>query len=173
MQEEDYNENAENTDEKLDGWQQTGKYTPNYTETVDPDLIKHQLHLDDNLKEILSQLNMMGASIELKKAIIMELKSVVNRNTFLSNYDEESVMICSQMSHQAIVDALFEYGDNLSISQKSVVWNSVGNFIFSSFRRPMNQGERGFLSRTVETKHIMQTKQAEERKFTLGKLFRR
>jgi len=158
--------------EQEDNVEATGSYTPAFQDIVSPDVIKFQLTFESEIGIIMARLSTMKASKELMDQVMLILSSVVNRNVYLSNYDEARVNIAAEDAQQTVNDALFEYGSNLKVSDTTAILNACVNLIESSLRRPLNQGERQFLGKTTESKHVVQQKAEEKKSLTLGGLFK-
>jgi|ETNvirnome_2_300_1030623.scaffolds.fasta_scaffold00142_40 hypothetical protein len=152
---------------------ETNSFSQGFNDMADSDLIRFQLDLGPEIGNIIEQLNMFEANDELKKQIIIVLKSVVNRNVYLSNYDQATMNISAEDAEQVLNDALFEYGTDLTFSQRGSILNACVNLVESSLRRPLNQGERGFLGKTTESKQIVQHRANENKGFTLSGMFGR
>jgi|ETNvirnome_2_300_1030623.scaffolds.fasta_scaffold33157_2 hypothetical protein len=148
-----------------------GVTTANYQESVDPNLVVYQLNIDELTQSILSKLKKFEVEEGLQDEIMTVIEMVANRNTYLSNLSEAEVLANSHELHQSIVDALFQYGSNLEVSQKNILMASIGNLIFTSLKRPFNQGERVFLSKTSEFRQIVQPRQSKGG--LLGGLFKK
>ncbi|MBU1067101.1 hypothetical protein KKE60_04910 [Patescibacteria group bacterium] len=144
----------------------TESHTPAYMDTADAGLIQYQLNIDDILKRI----NKYLTDKEASKILIREIMSVLepiagNRGIFLSNFEEADILNSAFENTQAITFSVFEYGDNLTDSQKDIIIAMCSTIILAALRRPYLQGERKFLSKTVERKEIYAQKEPEKRQF--------
>lgn len=132
-------------------------FTPAYQETADPNLIAYQLNIDDILKIVKLELKQKGAPEELVKEILSILGPIAgNRSIYLSNFDEQDIDTTSFDANQAIIHVVFEFGDGLKDSQKDGIIAMCYTVIRAALKRPFNQGERKFLSKTVERREIFQ-----------------
>lgn len=90
------------------------------------------------------------------EAGIQELSShvltIVNKNTFISNLNEEQVVRLTQDSMTVINDLMLDKGDEweLAPEYRRVVLNQLGNMIELALRRAKDAGERNYYS-TVQS----------------------
>ena len=148
--------------------EEQGERTQAYSESVSSDVIKFQLGFE--FGHIMDALDNLGVKNHTKNQLIMILRSALNHNTYLSNYDEEMVEIMVRYTVHTINDLLLEYMENHSCSLVDSIVISCELYIKSALRRPLNQGERMFLGKTSEIKSIIQSK-PEGRKKLLGNIF--
>lgn len=152
------------------------KVTQAYSDTADPDLIKHQLNIDDSLIDVFELMKGLDINTRLQKQLLITLKSVCNRNTFLSNLEEEEIRIagqalCNDINEAVLFDCKKKGGDNLTVNEKNTLMGACHQYILSSLKRPLTQGERVFLSKTSEQRQIVQTRQ-EDKKSRWKSLFK-
>ncbi len=142
-----------------------------YMDTADPNLVKHQLNINDNLKVLARQMDALGVGVKLKRQVLMALDAVANRNTFLSNFDREDIQEQGYECDYALRSSIIMDGENLSANEKDILIASCSQFLMSSLKRSLNQGERVFLAKTTETRQITQSKEPTARKTSWKSLF--
>jgi hypothetical protein len=143
----------------------TTSYSPGFMQRADGDLIRWQLDQGDILEDLKKDLkgvvwndrkkeyeqvapalmNDMGVN-----SVIIYAKSFINKNNILSNYNEDEVLqLCTEIEHNMISWLFVRMEEfNLNKNNFQVVRNMIGNAIFASYKRALNQGERDFLKNT-------------------------
>ena len=131
-----------------------------YQDLASLEAIQFQLEPGDILYEMKESLEALKTSPELMNSLLVISRSVVNRNTHLSNYDEnninEALFDIRISAILSIAEDATKLGISYSIPQMENIYVSYMNMITSSLFRPKNQGERRFLAKIEEHKIIQQ-----------------
>ena len=154
--------------------------TPSYSSQVDPSLVMFQLSNVDVLERVKFSLlgyelvedEKTGKIVAQKRGervlsdkginiISFTLNGLSHKGIFLSNLEQEDAHKITLSASLAINDVLYQKEKEIELdpSYKEQIINVVDANVYTSLRRPVNQGERAFLSRTTERKEIVTQKE--------------
>lgn len=97
--------------------------------------------------------------------ILFTLNGMAHKGIFLSNLDSNDAHKLTYAVAQRINDVLYEREKEIGVdpAYKAQIINIVDVNVYASLRRPVNQGERAFLSKTTERKEIVTQKDRQEK----------